>query len=500
MFGDIFDEMFNGGRGGGRGGRGDMRGQDLRFNLEITLEQAYGGTEATVRVPSSVACEVCHGSGAEAGSKPHQCPTCKGHGRLRAQQGFFTVERACHTCHGAGQVIDKPCKSCAGQGRVRREKTLKVNIPAGVEDGTRIRLTGEGEAGTRGGPAGDLYVFLSVRRHQMFEREGADVHCRVPISMVQATLGGNIEVPTLDGKAARINIPAGAQNGHQFRLRAKGMPIVRSTQRGDMYIEINVETPTNLTAKQKELLKEFEKAGKTSPEADGFFSKVKEMFGGTEPCRSCSSGPRASRSLMSHERAGRSRPEAILLLVVEAADLLQTFDPGFAVLLDHRARLHAAVLRERRGEALGMGDQPDLRSLGSLGDQPGERLEQVGMQAALRLVQRDERPAAGATATPRPARDSASVPSDSSCASKTRLRMVGEDHAERAASRRAAAPTSARPGKASSIARSRSTVSRRIWIRVASTAARLDAVRRHGRRRDRKAGPAQRRAASVRRS
>ena len=281
VFGDIFDEMFNAGRGGARpGGRGDTRGQDLRFNLEITLEQAYGGTEATVRVPSSVACEVCHGSGAEAGSKPHQCPTCKGHGRLRAQQGFFTVERACHTCHGAGQVIDKPCKSCAGQGRVRREKTLKVNIPAGVEDGTRIRLTGEGEAGTRGGPAGDLYVFLSVRRHQMFEREGADVHCRVPISMVQATLGGNIEVPTLDGKAARINIPAGAQAGHQFRLRAKGMPIVRSTQRGDMYIEINVETPTNLTAKQKELLKEFEKAGKTSPEADGFFSKVKEMFGG----------------------------------------------------------------------------------------------------------------------------------------------------------------------------------------------------------------------------
>jgi len=281
VFGNIFDEMFGAGRGGGRpGGRGDQRGQDLRFNLEITLEQAYGGTEATVRVPSSVACEVCHGSGAEAGSKPHQCPTCKGLGRLRAQQGFFTVERACHTCHGAGQVIDKPCKNCAGQGRVRREKTLKVNIPAGVEDGTRIRLTGEGEAGTRGGSAGDLYVFLSLRRHQMFEREGADIHCRVPISMVQATLGGNIEVPTLDGKAARINIPAGAQPGHQFRLRAKGMPIVRSTQRGDMYIEINVETPTNLTAKQKELLKEFEKAGKTSPEADGFFSKMKEMFSG----------------------------------------------------------------------------------------------------------------------------------------------------------------------------------------------------------------------------
>jgi molecular chaperone DnaJ len=282
VFGDIFDEMFGGAGGRGRGGgRSDARGQDLRFNLEITLEQAYGGTEATVRVPSSVSCEVCHGSGAEPGSKPHQCPTCKGHGRLRAQQGFFTVERACHTCHGAGQVIDKPCKACAGQGRVRRDKTLKVNIPAGVEDGTRIRLTGEGEAGTRGGPAGDLYVFLSVRRHQLFEREGADVHCRVPISMVQATLGGNIEVPTLDAKMARINIPAGAQGGHQFRLRGKGMPIVRSSQKGDMYIEIMVETPVNLTAKQKDLLKEFEKAGsKTSPESEGFFSKVKEMFGG----------------------------------------------------------------------------------------------------------------------------------------------------------------------------------------------------------------------------
>jgi molecular chaperone DnaJ len=279
VFGEIFEDMF-GGQRGRAGGRADTRGQDLRFNLEITLEQAYSGTEATVRVPSSVACEPCHGSGAEAGSKPQQCATCHGRGRLRAQQGFFTVERACPACHGAGQVIDKPCRSCAGQGRVRRDKTLKVNIPSGVEDGTRIRLTGEGEAGTRGGPAGDLYVFLSVRRHQLFEREGADVHCRVPISMVQATLGGSIEVPTLDGKMARINIPAGAQGGHQFRLRAKGMPIVRSSQRGDMYIEITVETPTNLTSKQKELLKEFEKAGKTSPESEGFFSKVKEMFGG----------------------------------------------------------------------------------------------------------------------------------------------------------------------------------------------------------------------------
>ena len=280
VFGDIFEEMFGANGARGRGGRGDTRGQDLRFNLEITLEQAYAGTEATVRVPSSVACEVCHGSGAEPGSKPQQCQTCHGRGRIRAQQGFFTVERTCPACHGVGHVIDKPCRSCAGQGRVRRDKTLKVSIPAGVEDGTRIRLSGEGEAGTRGGPAGDLYVFLSVRHHQLFEREGADVHCRVPISMVHATLGGNIDVPTLDGKMARINIPSGAQGGHQFRLRGKGMPIVRSSQRGDMYIEINVETPTNLTSKQKELLKEFEKAGKTSPESEGFFSKVKEMFGG----------------------------------------------------------------------------------------------------------------------------------------------------------------------------------------------------------------------------
>src|ERR1700759_692524 len=251
VFGNIFDEMFGGAGGRGRGGRSDARGQDLRFNLEITLEQAYGGTEATVRVPSSVACEVCHGSGAEPGSKPHQCPTCHGRGRVRMQQGFFTVERACTPWHGAGQVIDKPCKACAGQGRVRREKTLKVNIPAGVEDGTRIRLSGEGEAGTRGEPAGDLYVFLSVRRHGLFEREGPDVHCRVPISMVQATHGSAIEVPTLDGKAARINAPVGTQSGHQFRLGAKGMPVMRSTQRGDMYIEVTVETPTNLTPKQK---------------------------------------------------------------------------------------------------------------------------------------------------------------------------------------------------------------------------------------------------------
>jgi molecular chaperone DnaJ len=194
--------------------------------------------------------------------------------------GQIVTAGPCGACGATGQVIPSPCEVCAGAGRVNGRSSVEVDVPAGIDDGQRLRLSGRGPAAPRGGPAGDLYVFLSVRRHQLFEREGADVHCRVPISMVQATLGAGIEVPTLDGKMARINIPAGAQGGHQFRLRGKGMPIVRSSQRGDMYIEINVETPTNLTAKQKELLKEFEKAGKTSPESEGFFSKVKEMFGG----------------------------------------------------------------------------------------------------------------------------------------------------------------------------------------------------------------------------
>src|SRR5258706_11492151 len=281
VFGDIFDEMFGGNRGRPGGGRADMRGQDLRFNLEITLEQAYGGTEATVRVPSSVACEACHGSGAEAGSKPHQCPTCKGHGRLRAQQGFFTGERAPHTCHGAGQGIDNPCKSCAGQGRVRREKTLKVNIPAGVEDGTRIRLTGEGEAGTRGGPAGDLYIFLALASHAFFQRDGADLHCRVPISMVTAALGGEFEVPTIEGGMTRVKVLESTQSGRRFRLQSKGMPVLRSKQMGDMYVQVVVETPQNLTKRQRELLLEFQKlsSNETNPESAGFFGRVKEFFG-----------------------------------------------------------------------------------------------------------------------------------------------------------------------------------------------------------------------------
>jgi len=210
------------------------------------------------------------------------CPTCHGHGRVRAQQGFFTIERTCPTCHGGGRVIENPCRVCAGQGRVRREKTLSVSIPAGVEDGNRIRLTGEGEAGVRGGAPGDLYIFLSVKPHRFFQRDGANIQCRVPIDMATAALGGTIEVPAIDGTRAKLTIPAGTQTGRQFRIKGKGMSVLRSPSRGDMYIEATVETPVNLTKRQQELLREFAEAGDgkraTSPEAEGFFSRVKEFF------------------------------------------------------------------------------------------------------------------------------------------------------------------------------------------------------------------------------
>jgi molecular chaperone DnaJ len=283
-FADIFEEMFgdfmggNGRRGGARSQPG--RGADMRYNLEITLEDAFNGSQMTVRVPSSVTCEVCSGSGAEAGSQPVTCPTCSGSGRVRAQQGFFTVERTCPNCGGQGRVIKNPCRACSGSGRVRREKTLKVDVPAGVENGTRIRLAGEGEAGVRGAPNGDLYIFLSVKPHALFQRDGADLFCRAPISMAVAALGGPIEVPAIDGARARINLPAGTQSGARFRLRGKGMSVLRSTQRGDMYVEVQVETPVNLTKRQRELLEEFERegGGSSSPEAQGFFSRVKEFF------------------------------------------------------------------------------------------------------------------------------------------------------------------------------------------------------------------------------
>jgi molecular chaperone DnaJ len=282
-FGDIFEEMFSEFMGGGRGGGGQAasRGSDLRYNMAISLEDAFKGKDATIRVPTTVSCESCRGSGAEKGSKPVNCRACRGAGRVRMQQGFFTVERTCPTCHGAGQVIEKPCHECSGSGRLRRQQRLSVTIPAGVEEGTRMRLAGKGEAGLRGAPAGDLYVFLSIKPHDLFQRDGTDIYCRVPIPMTRATLGGHVEVPTVDGGRARVSIPAGTQSGHRFRLRGKGMSVLRSHQRGDMYIQAEVETPVNLSRKQRELLQEFETAGagrSHSPESEGFFTKVKELW------------------------------------------------------------------------------------------------------------------------------------------------------------------------------------------------------------------------------
>jgi molecular chaperone DnaJ len=280
-FTDIFEDLF--GMGGGRRGRGGReRGADLRYNMEITLEEAYAGKAAQVRIPTSVTCEACSGNGAKAGSKPKTCPTCGGAGKVRQTQGFFTLERTCVSCQGRGQVIDNPCPNCSGSGRVTRERTLSVNVPAGVEDGTRIRLAGEGEAGLRGGPQGDLYIFLSLSPHPFFQRDGADLHCRVPISMVAAALGGGFDVPTIDGGQTKVKVPEGTQSGRRFRLAGKGMPVLRSRERGDMYVQVLVETPQKLTKRQRELLAEFEKQSspETQPEAAGFFSKVKEFLGG----------------------------------------------------------------------------------------------------------------------------------------------------------------------------------------------------------------------------
>ena len=290
-FEDIFEEMFGrfgaGAAGPGRRRReASGRGADLRTHVEITLEEAFAGTKKTVRIPTSVACEACTGTGAEGGSNAGvtTCPTCQGAGKVRAQQGFFLIERTCPTCGGQGRTIKNPCKVCQGAGRVQRDRTLNVSIPAGVEDGTRIRLAGEGEAGLRGAPAGDLYVDVGIRPHTLFQRDGSNIFVRVPLRMTQAALGGTVEVPTVDGGRARVTIPAGTQAGDQFRLRAKGFSVLRSQVRGDMYVQVSVETPQNLTKRQRELLEEFEqeaaKAGRTSPEAEGFFAKVKEFWDG----------------------------------------------------------------------------------------------------------------------------------------------------------------------------------------------------------------------------
>ena len=280
-FADIFEEMFGAMGGGRRDAAANRSGSDLRYNLEIPLEDAFKGKQTTVRVNTFAQCEPCHGSGAESGSAPASCRTCQGHGRVRAQQGFFTIERTCPTCQGAGTVIEKPCRACGGQGRVRREKTLSVSIPGGVEDGTRIRLAGEGEVGLHGAPAGDLYIFISVAQHAIFQRDGANIYCRVPIPFTTAALGGSIEVPTVEGTRTKVTVPAGTQSGHRFRLKGKGMTVLRSPLRGDMYVNAVVETPVNLTKRQQELLREFEKEsadGKTHPESEGFFARVKEFF------------------------------------------------------------------------------------------------------------------------------------------------------------------------------------------------------------------------------
>ncbi len=280
-FADIFEGIFGMASARGRG-QGRERGSDLRYNLEIELNEAFAGKTAQIRIPTSVTCEVCSGSGAKVGTKPKQCATCGGAGKIRHAQGFFTLERTCPACQGRGQVIDSPCPTCSGGGRVMRERTLSVNIPAGVEDGTRIRLAGEGEAGLRGGPAGDLYIFLSIEPHEFFQRDGADLHCRVPISMVSAALGGDFEVPAIDGSKVRVKVPAGTQTGGRFRLSGKGMPVLRAKQTGDMYVQVVVETPQSLTKRQRELLAEFDKLSSdtTQPESVGFFSRVKEFLDG----------------------------------------------------------------------------------------------------------------------------------------------------------------------------------------------------------------------------
>ena len=280
-FADIFDEMFGdfmGARGGGGGARG---GADLRYNMEIGLEEAFTGKTAQIRVPTSVFCEACDGSGAAANTSLTTCRSCGGRGRVRAQQGFFTIERTCPSCQGAGRTIEDPCTSCSGSGRVHKDKTLQVNIPPGVEDGTRIRLAAEGEAGLRGGPPGDLYIFLTIKPHKIFHREGSNIFCRVPIPMVTAALGGDVEVPVIDGGRAKVSVPSGTQTGKRLRLRGKGMTVLRSQARGDMYVEMEVETPVNLTKRQQELLREFKTESKgrsTNPESEGFFSRVKEFW------------------------------------------------------------------------------------------------------------------------------------------------------------------------------------------------------------------------------
>ena len=278
VFGDVFSEFFGGRQRGGRGGA--SRGDDLRYDYEISLEEAFSGKQAELSIPTTETCDDCDGSGAAAGTQPETCSYCNGTGRVRAQQGFFTMERTCPHCQGRGRVIKTPCPTCDGQGRVRKERELAINIPAGVEDGQKIRLSGEGDAGLRGGPPGDLYIFLSVKEHDIFERDGPHLYARAPVPMCTAALGGDIEMPTIDGGRSRVSIPEGAQTGKRMRLKGKGMPHLQTGQKGDLYVELHVETPRNLNARQKELLREFseECSEQTNPEHAGFMGRVKRFF------------------------------------------------------------------------------------------------------------------------------------------------------------------------------------------------------------------------------
>ena len=281
-FSDIFEEFFGGGFGGSSRKRGPQRGNDLRYNMSVTLQEAFKGKKSQIRIPSYDGCDLCSATGSADKSGPSTCSTCGGQGKVRSTQGFFSIERPCPTCGGEGSSIKNPCLKCSGTGQVKKQKTISVTIPSGVDTGTRIRISGEGEPGQRGAGNGDLYIFVEVQKDKLFEREEENIFCQIPISITTAILGGDVDVPTIEGKKARLNIPAGTQSETQFRLKGKGMSILRQTRRGDMYVEANVEIPVNLTGKQKEILKEFEKEGGTSkkhsPKSQSFFSKLKEVW------------------------------------------------------------------------------------------------------------------------------------------------------------------------------------------------------------------------------
>lgn len=280
VFGDAFGELFNQ-RGGARRA-GPERGSDLRYDIEITLEQAFSGMERQIVVPRDMNCEACEGTGAEPGTKPETCGTCQGTGQVRASQGMFRIVRTCPTCHGRGQIVRSPCKACSGRGRVKRDRTLSVKIPPGVEDGTRIRLSGEGDLGAKGGPPGDLYLFLSLKSHALFERDGPDLYCRAPVPMTIAALGGDVEVPTIEGKPHKIHIQPGTQTGRRHHLKGFGMPRLQARARGDLHVEVFVETPSNLTPRQKQLLQEFaaDCGAEVHPQSQGFFANMKRFFEG----------------------------------------------------------------------------------------------------------------------------------------------------------------------------------------------------------------------------